>query len=304
MPEGMRAVLTALCFILAAFSAIAEPLTLEAGNGRFDYRDPPEYSGETIPVWFVMPKDFSPDTPIVFVMHGVSRNADGYRDAWSYLADHHKLLVLAPEFSKERFPKSWRYNLGNLAHPFKAGDPIRMRPENEWTYPIVDRIFERIQSALATRQKSFALYGHSAGGQFVHRYLTFTGGGNVAIALAANAGWYTLPDYAVPFPYGLGGTGLPESQLRQAFGEEMIVLLGDKDTKQGRHLRRTPEAMQQGPNRFERGQYYLEAARNEAAALNAPFQWRIEIVPGVGHSNAGMAPTAARLIAEHYEGRR
>lgn len=259
-------------------------------------------TGKKVPVWYFKPKDFTPDTPIVFVMHGVSRNADGYRDNWIYLAEHHKLLILAPEFSKETFPRSHSYALGGVMAR-SGGSERTPAPEIKWAFYIVDRIFEQVRPALPTRQTRFALFGHSAGAQFVHRYMTFTGGEKVAIALTANAGWYTLPDYTVAFPYGLGGTGLPKARVTQAFGKEMVVMLGDQDTKQGRHLRRTPEAMEQGSNRVERGKYYVEAARREAIKLGAAFNWRIAIVPGVGHSNAGMAPAAAKIASEYFKGR-
>jgi len=306
MTERLRVVLTALLFLAAAVSTASgtDPIRLETGDGRFVFRDPPQFTGKNVPVWYFKPEAYTPDTPIVFVMHGASRNADGYRDAWRYLAAHHNLLVLAPEFSKDDFPKSWTYNLGNLARPFKAGNPVHFRPRKDWTYPIIDRIFERVRTEISTRQTRFALYGHSAGGQFVPRYMTFTGGAKVAFAITANAGWYTLPDYNVPFPYGLAGTDLPQSHLAQAFAKNLVVLLGENDTKQGRYLRRTPEAMEQGSNRLARGKLYFETTRRKAGAMGTPFAWRLVFVPDVGHSNAGIAPMAAKLVREAFKTRR
>ena len=40
----------------------------------------------------------------------------------------------------------------------------------------------------------------------------------------------------------------------------------------------------------------LEEAVTEAARRNLPFAWRLQTVPGIGHSNAGMAPAAADLL--------
>jgi poly(3-hydroxybutyrate) depolymerase len=39
-----------------------------------------------------------------------------------------------------------------------------------------------------------------------------------------------------------------------------------------------------------------DAMRRSAAAQGAPFNWRVATVPGVGHSNAGMAAHAASQL--------
>ena len=53
-------------------------------------------------------------------------------------------------------------------------------------------------------RRGYALYGHSAGGQFVHRYVAFADAPRMESAVAANSGWYTMPDDGA-FPYGWGG---------------------------------------------------------------------------------------------------
>ena len=62
------------------------------------------------------------------------------------------------------------------------------------------------------------------------------------------------------------------------------------------NFRKTPEAMRQGATRLDRGKYYFEAAKREAEKLSAPFNWRLVLVPGVGHDNAKMAGTAAEIV--------
>jgi len=54
--------------------------------------------------------------------------------------------------------------------------------------------------------------------------------------------------------------------------------------------------MLQGIHRFERGNYFYETARNKANQLNTSFNWRLQTVPSVGHSNNNMAPTAAEIF--------
>lgn len=293
--------------VLAAALACGLPASADeaigAGAGRFLYQDPATATGKTLPVWYYRPKRFTPDTPILFVMHGVKRNANEYRDNWIALAERNGLLILAPEFSNQNFPKSWAYNLGNVVAR-EAGGTLRPNPESAWSFPIVDRIFEQVRQQTGSRRTRFAIFGHSAGAQFVHRYMTFTGGPKVDIAIGANAGWYTLPTHAETFPYGLGQTALSPASVKAALAKRMAILLGEEDTVQDDNFRTAPEAMRQGATRLDRGKFYFAAAKAEAERLGTPFHWRLAFVPGVGHDNAKMAETAARLIQEAVGGAR
>ncbi|MFT6583203.1 MAG: hypothetical protein ACJAU6_003656 [Alphaproteobacteria bacterium] len=105
--------------------------------------------------------------------------------------------------------------------------------------------------------KSYAMYGHSAGAQFVHRFIYFTPDARLTRAVAANAGWYTMPGFDIAYPYGLGGAGLSPANLHRALSARLVVLLGMRDTDTShRHLRRTEGANAQGPHRFARGQSF------------------------------------------------
>jgi hypothetical protein len=144
---------------------------------------------------------------------------------------------------------------------------------------------------------TFRLYGHSAGSQFSHRYNWLCGAEGVERMVFANAGFYTWPDLTQAFPYGLAGTPAGEAALRAGLARAAVVLLGDQDLDTSDpDLRQTPEAMLQGPHRFARGQAFFVAAREAAAGLGVPFGWRMAFVPGVGHSNVGMAPLAAEML--------
>jgi len=120
---------------------------------------------------------------------------------------------------------------------------------------------------------------------------------SMTLAIAANAGWYTLPVRNELFPYGLAGADVSDEVLRNVFARPVIVLLGDQDIDtQGDSLRRTPEAMRQGPHRFARGHYFYETAEQEAGQLQADFNWTLVVVPGADHDNGKMAIGAAALI--------
>eukprot|EP00877_Chromochloris_zofingiensis_P002363 jgi/Chrzof1/12127/Cz06g22070.t1 len=67
------------------------------------------------------------------------------------------------------------------------------------------------------------------------------------LALAANAGWYTLPTMSVSYPYGILDSPVTDSMLAQALQHKLVLLLGSKDTDMHcRHLRKSAEANQQG----------------------------------------------------------
>jgi pimeloyl-ACP methyl ester carboxylesterase len=171
------------------------------------------------------------------------------------------------------------------------------RPRTEWVFPLVERIFDDLRQRAGSTREKFHLFGHSAGGQIVHRLLTFAYSPRIEKVVAANSGSYTLPLCEEPFPFGLGGTTITEEERRALFTRPFTVLLGDADNDPNHHqLPREPGAMQQGPHRFARGLNYMSIACREAAAANIPLTWKLRIAPGVAHSNPGIAPYAAQAL--------
>lgn len=82
---------------------------LPPGKGKVVFNG---WAGEPIPVHYYLPADAGPDSPIMIVMHGASRDAWRYRDEWVDVAKTANLIIAAPEFSEEHFDGSLRYNLG------------------------------------------------------------------------------------------------------------------------------------------------------------------------------------------------
>jgi hypothetical protein len=64
----------------------------------------------------------------------------------------------------------------------------------------------------------FSICGHGGGAQWVQRYVLHSGGRYIERAVAANPGWYLLPDNEFTYPYGLNKAPLPQATLRNAFG--------------------------------------------------------------------------------------
>ena len=145
---------------------------------------------------------------------------------------------------------------------------------------------------VTTRDKTY-LWGHSAGGQFVHRLLATQPHGIFAAVGAANSGWYTLPTLDVRYPDGLGGIGLTEDDVVRFLGYPLVLFSGDQDIHGAtENFPKHESAMAQGPNRFARAQFYLERGRAEAARLRVPCRWSRVVVPGVAHEGMRMSAFA------------
>ncbi len=250
------------------------------------------WSGPPLQVWLALPEAVTADTPVLFVMHGVNRDASRYRDEWSALARSAGFIAVVPEFDAASFPGARSYNLGNMLDA--AGDP---QPRDRWSFAVVEALFDHVKAMTGTQVERYSMYGHSAGAQFVHRYVMFMPEARLAQAVAANAGWYTVPEAGTPFPYGLDGSPLSPQELAQALGRRLSVLLGTADVDPAYpNLRRTTEAMAQGPHRLARGQYFHRRALAAASALGVDLAWRLQLVEGVAHDNAAMASPAAALL--------
>lgn len=260
------------------------------------------WGGKPIPVWAYVPKGVDvKNAPIMFMMHGASRNPARYLLEWVPHAQKRGFIVIGPEFAKKDFSGSRRYNLGFVFG--KKGDNYYLRDEEKWTFSAIEPLFDHAVKALGSEQTQYTLFGHSAGSQFVHRFLYYKPNARVKRYLAANAGWYTMPDaeqvfpYGFKAPYGLKDAALDKDRIKMAVQKDMIILLGDQDININHSsLRRTPEAMLQGEHRFNRGASFLDAGRLQAEKLGVKFGWRGAVVKGVAHSNGGIAKVAAKYV--------
>ncbi len=293
---SVRALLLLAGLFLCLQTALAREPAFPPGASQFVFSG---WNETELTVQVAAPGAITPETPIVFVMHGNSRNADTYRDNWLDLVAENDVLVIAPWFQRDQFPKNTQYNLG-----WVLDEDGSLRPEDQWTFSALDPLFDHVVARTGSAQTGYALFGHSAGSQFVHRFLYHKPEARVHHAILANAGWYTMPDREQLWPYGLKGTSVSDDALRVFYGRSVTVLLGDQDTDpQGRSLRRTPEAMLQGPHRFARGKTFYRASQAKADALETPFNWTLQTVPGVDHDNARMAPPALQAILKALAGR-
>jgi poly(3-hydroxybutyrate) depolymerase len=272
-------------------------LTLDPPQGRstlpfIDARHPER----PLEVNFYRPARHRPEDAVVFVQHGMLRNGDDYRDFWIEAAERHNLLIVAPTFGNEHFPKAEGYNNGLV-----VGEDGTIAASENWLYAVPTRVLAALRRAGVTTRDKVRLFGHSAGGQFVHRLLATQSETPYEVAFAANSGWYTLPTLERPFPEGLGGLGLGEAELARWLAWPMTILAGDQDiATSDPNLPAQAEALAQGPMRYARAHFMLDFAKAEAAKRGLPCNWTLLTVPGIGHDGAAMSRAAA---ASWFEGR-
>ncbi len=271
--------------------------TLNPAVGRsalpFIDRQHPE---RPLEVNFYRPARHQPNDPVIVVQHGMLRNGDDYRDFWIDAAEKHNLLIVAPTFPDEPFPKAEGYNNGLVVSA--EGQIV---PRDQWLYAVPERVLAALRAGGVIDSPVIRIFGHSAGGQFVHRMLATEGGALYAAAMASNPGWYTLPTLERRFPEGLGGLDLDRDALARWFAYPMIIFAGDRDIiTDDPNLPAQPEALAQGPHRYGRAYFMLEFAQAEAARLGVACNWKLMTVAGVGHDGAAMSRAAA---AYWFEGR-
>jgi poly(3-hydroxybutyrate) depolymerase len=259
-------------------------------SGVLEFNAGENFGGKSIPVHYFIPAGDIKSMKFQIVMHGVDRNARDYLAGWAQKARNYKVIVIAPEFRSNDFNTS-QYNEGN----FMVNSVVQ--PAEKTTFSLIDKIFEQIKAEFSLEQTTYNIYGHSAGAQFVHRFMQFYESPYVDRAVAANAGWYTFPDPNVSFPYGIRNLfNNNEAHQRLYCAKKLFILLGTSDTQRDNNLRTTQQADAQGRNRLERGESFFAFNESIATALNSDFNWTKLLVEDVAHEHLKMSAAAADLL--------
>ena len=282
--------------LLVFITAISAAQNLSSNStGSFTYSPSGPLSDQLVEVYYHIPSGDMTSMPIVFSFHGAGRNADDYRDFWIDMANDNGFIVIAPEFSSDNYPGLGdNYLMGNV---FDDGDnptPGSRNPENEWTFSVIEPLFDTILDDISSSETSYNAWGHSGGAQFLHRFLFFVPDSRLEVAVCSNAGWYTVPEVGVNFPYGFDSSEIPHPNVTHAFATKVIVHLGESDTNPDssglRH--NTIVDNQQGLNRFVRGNYFFNTSTDLADDMGIDFNWEIDTVPNVAHNGQQMANDA------------
>lgn len=251
-----------------------------------DWRGPP------VDVIVYIPKETKPSDPVLIVIPGASRDTQRFHGSWLSLAQENKFVVVTIGAPKSLFPDEWSYNAGGVMN--NKGEIF---DEETWLFSVIEPIFSDVKKRHKIQTTKFHLFGHSAGGGFVHRFMLFKPDAPVVRAVAANPAFVTLPNYNSFFPFGLRGLSVDDIALGRWFESEMAIVLGEKDLgPRTQPLSNGKEARNQGPHCFARGALLYKVSKQQSKNKNTGFNWRLITAPGVGHDNLGIAPYACKYL--------
>jgi len=145
------------------------------------------------------------------------------------------------------------------------------------------------------------MFGHSAGGQILHRYTIFYPNSKADRILASNAGSYTPTEYQTIYPFGIKNTNTKKRSLKKSFRKKLTIFLGELDNadENGGKILRSKTVDIQGTHRLARGTYFYKHSLQTAKDLGYKYNWKLKVIPGIGHSQRKMAKAAAKYLYEN-----
>jgi pimeloyl-ACP methyl ester carboxylesterase len=231
--------------------------------------------------------------PLWVSVHGISRNAQAHLRSLAPWAERVGCVLLAPHFSRTRFPDYQRF-----------GRPGRLGAGGRADLMLLHIVAE-VQALLGLRQAPIHLMGHSGGAQFVQRFV-LAHGERVARYVLSAPGGYAWPDAARRFPFGAAQSrhfGDLRPQLQHLLRVPGLVAVGQADRRRDSSLRQGERIdLEQGRTRLERAQRFVQMLATLAADQGLPAPASLVVLPGSGHAfsevvaHGGLAGLAVRHL--------
>jgi len=303
----MKLILKNFLFIFAAFviscnptgssfSPNTEPVIpaeISIGSGMFIF----SYNNMDIEVFYHVPPSYAASSRVVFALHGGSRDAESIRNNLIDKSNEYNLIVIAPKFSSSNFSLGDGYNLGNVYVDGDNPSTSTLNNENEWSFSIIEPLFDSVKSSLSLENDRYNMFGFSAGAQFVHRFIQFKPDARFDKVVAGAAGWYTVPDSSIPFPYGYDNSILVSTNMSDLLSRNLFIQVGAFDNDPNSPgLRHNEYADAQGLNRVTRAVNFFETGQNFSNSNNLDFNWSLHIIQGAGHNLNPNAENACNLM--------
>ncbi len=295
---------------------VLNEVVIQEGSGEFLIDGGLGKEKKPIKVFYHKPKNYTKDSEILLVIPGAGRNGDSYRDAWIEESEKYSVLILSPMYPENEYPFEDYHLCGlisnlNLKNSITRIDNTNMvnldednfnftvnLNRNKWIFNDFDRIFDLVVNKLGSNQTQYDAFGHSAGGQILHRLAVCAISSKVNRILASNSGFYTLPDFDTELPFGIKNTPISKEDLKASFKRNLVLFIGelDNESETGGTLLRSHSADLQGLHRLERAKFFFHQSKSIAEKMEYDFNWKLEIIPNIGHNHSKMGDTAAKYL--------
>lgn len=272
-----------ICTLVSGQEAV--PGHMPAGEGYFLYDEYPPLAHRPVGIHYYIPETGRPGgMPVLFLIHGAGRDARPLLNAVKEKLDEKKVIGISLEI-----PDS-TYKVREFQEVAIFDAQGELNPDSLRTTNLVDHIYLFLVKNLCIPAGGYDIYGHSAGGQFIHRLLLFHESPYLRRAMIGSPGWYTFPDPEQEYPYGLRGTREADiGTIEKFLQKEAYLHLGTADTSREGVLRKTPEADAQGRDRLDRGLNFFAYLQRLAEQTGTPLNWQLVRAEGMVHDSARMA---------------
>jgi len=252
-----------------------------------------------------VPKRLSNDFNIVVLVHGSIKETEDPLNAarlhlqrWTTTADKQNCILLAPAFNQENFG----------GHKGPGGGYRGLFGREVGADEFINEIVSLYQS---DTNQQFYLYGHSAGGQLVSRYLIMHPE-KIKGAVISAAATFAFPDPNEKWTNGMlplkrtmrwSKNGqeqkidirpIPDNWLK-ASQLPVTVIVGKKDTATIKNI-----PGQKGSNHVERARHWVDDMNTLAFRHNKQGTIKLITVKNAGHSSRQLTPASIKALLGTY----
>ena len=285
----LKGLLVAVVLWGSVIDAASAATPVSSGRWSFVFADAKGRPDRPIRVYTYRGRKCDSACPILFVLSGEKPQRLDYLAHWELAADRYSFIVIAPEFSKEHWPRATAYNLGDV-----ADQPNR----EKWAFSAIEHLFDEVNAG----QKDYMIFGHAAGAQFVQRMAFLRSDNRASAIVIANPGWYAMPEWrkdksADPYPYSLVNTPAGEADVKRALARRTILMVGENDSEPDtENLNQSGGAKKQGDSRIDRGENFIKAATASAQELGVKLGWELVEVPNTAQDAAALSKIASEAL--------
>lgn len=290
-------ILTILLFLTFSTTSFAQGRKDELGKIVLEKTDIGSY-------YQYAPKSMKKPFKFLVLIHGmVDQNFNAVYIAKSYIkifqsySDKNGVVLIVPAFDK--------YNYGSYEGPLGGYRGLIGRVVDADEF--LNRIIDSYKKVLSGYDGRFAIIGHSAGGQFVGRYIAKHPERVIAASIIA-PGTYMFFNDKAEYPWGIGRcygylewNGSSEKRivditpdkekLKEMFQIPIKVIVGSKDIYKYDHLEG-----QIGLTRIERGRNWVEDAKKYAKSIGVKDDISFVLLNGEGHGTSKLFTEAVKDI--------